>query len=661
MSKTLKPLRRAVQLRSLEQRFMFDGAAGHEAVHATQAATALAAVPAAVEVRAAEPARDQGRKEVALVDTSVAGYKQLEAGIGAGVGIVEFDGSRDGLAQIAQWAAAQSGYDAIHLLSHGSEARLDLGTALIDDQSLQAEPVRQELAALGGALKSDGDLLIYGCDVGAGTGGQRLLDDLASATSADVAASTDATGAAAQGGNWTLERHSGDVRAQALHLDGYDGLLGTVSFSSGDADLQYSQTSVTRTDSSRTFTFSGGNGFGGLGVDGTYGSDGLYAYEGTAGGNDIKLTISIQSGYTFDINSFNVGVQTGSLKIDLTYGDNTTASFTQNGLANSWQTLSSFSTAINDVKQVVLTSNQFGLFQNFVFADVKAYPAIPTVTDARIGISGASGTGGAYKIGDTVTATWNNTASGDGNLGVTGVTMDFSQFGGGSAVAATNSSGTWTATYTITAGAIDATNRNVSVTATSGAGSTTTADSTNATVDSVAPTVTDARVSISGASGTGGAFKIGDTVTATWNNTAGGDNNTDPISAVTMDFSQFDGGSAVAATNSAGTWTATYTITAGALDAANRNVSVTATDNAGNTTTTADTTNATVDNIAPTVTDGNLSLSGGTGTGGAFKIGDTVTATWNNTAGGDNNADTLAAVTVDFSAFGGGSAVAATN
>ncbi|MBD9369256.1 fibronectin type III domain-containing protein, partial [Xanthomonas sp. XNM01] len=240
--------------------------------------------------------------------------------------------------------------------------------------------------------------------------------------------------------------------------------------------------------------------------------------------------------------------------------------------------------------------------------------APPVVSDARISISGASGTGGAYKIGDTVTATWNNTAGGDNNTStVTAVTVDFSQFGGGAAVAATNSSGVWTATYTLTAGAIDATSRNVSVTATNAYGSTTTADTTNATVDTIAPTVTDGRISISGASGTGGAYKIGDTVTATWNNTAGGDNNTDTISSVTVNFTQFGGGAAVAATNSAGTWTATYTVVAGAIDMGNRNVTVTATDNAGNVTATSDTSNATVDNIAPTVS--SIVVSGSPGSG----------------------------------------------
>src|SRR5205814_651000 len=131
----------------------------------------------------------------------------------------------------------------------------------------------------------------------------------------------------------------------------------------------------------------------------------------------------------------------------------------------------------------------------------------------------------------------------------------------------TNSGGTWTATYAVAVGSIDLTNRNVSVTATDDAGNvTTTADTSNATVDNIAPTVTDTNISISGATGTGGAFKIGDTVTATWNNTIGGDNNTDTISDVVVDFSAFGGGSAVSATNSGGSWTATFAITAGSID-----------------------------------------------------------------------------------------------
>ncbi|NBS41776.1 hypothetical protein EBS80_03885, partial [bacterium] len=282
----------------------------------------------------------------------------------------------------------------------------------------------------------------------------------------------------------------------------------------------------------------------------------------------------------------------------------------------------------------------------------------PIVTNGNISISGASGTAGAYKIGDTVTATWDGGESGDDEgAEVTAVTVDFSQFGGGSSVSASaDGDFNWTASYVISAGAVDTTNRNVTVTATDNASNdTTTADTTNATVDSIAPTVTDGNISISGASGLVG-YKIGDTVTATWNNTAGGDNNSDTVASVTVNFTEFGGGAAVVASNSFGTWTATFAIVAGAIDDAGNNVSVTVTDNAGNVTTTSDTTGATVDSIDPIVTAANIAIddSACTGTTGECIVGDTMKFTWNGSGeGGDGNLDSFEDVSMDLTNFGG--------
>ena len=140
-----------------------------------------------------------------------------------------------------------------------------------------------------------------------------------------------------------------------------------------------------------------------------------------------------------------------------------------------------------DLEGTARYNNGFGA--SGVYERSDGVPTPPTVSDANISISGASGNGGTYIIGDTVTATWNNTAGGDNNSGISGVTVDFSAFGGGAAVAATQASGTWTASYTLPAGALEATGRNVSVTATNATGPTTTADTTNATVDNRAPTL----------------------------------------------------------------------------------------------------------------------------------------------------------------------------
>lgn len=166
----------------------------------------------------------EGRREVVLVDTSLADYKSLEAGVRDDVGIVEFDGGGDGLAQIAQWAAGQHALNAIHILSHGARGLIKLGTTQLTEAALSSPTTQAQLAQLGQALASDGDLLLYGCGVAAGDSAG-LLASLAQATGADVAASTDLTGAARLGGNWTLEAHSGVIDAGSLALTQYDGAL----------------------------------------------------------------------------------------------------------------------------------------------------------------------------------------------------------------------------------------------------------------------------------------------------------------------------------------------------------------------------------------------------------------------------------------------------
>ncbi len=109
---------------------MFDGAAVVDAAHAalTDAQKALIpAAPAATVVREADPSKDNGKKEVAFVDISVADFKTLEAGIRDGVEIVEIGGGASGLAQMASWAETHTGYDAIHVLSHGTAVLIGWG------------------------------------------------------------------------------------------------------------------------------------------------------------------------------------------------------------------------------------------------------------------------------------------------------------------------------------------------------------------------------------------------------------------------------------------------------------------------------------------------------------------------------------------------------
>ena len=63
----------------------------------------------------------------------------------------------------------------------------------------------------GSALSNDADLLLYGCDVAKSDAGRALVDALSRLTGADVAASEDATGNTALGGDWNLEYYTGEI------------------------------------------------------------------------------------------------------------------------------------------------------------------------------------------------------------------------------------------------------------------------------------------------------------------------------------------------------------------------------------------------------------------------------------------------------------------
>ncbi|MES3024950.1 MAG: DUF4347 domain-containing protein, partial [Pseudomonadota bacterium] len=250
---------------ALEARLMFDGAAAASMLDAGQAhepappaqrevdhgaLQGRAQGPAQFDERAARLAEDGAaaapapRNEVAFIDTTIPGWQTLAAAIRSGVELVMLDPTRDAFTQMAEHLQGRQGLDAIHLITHGSE-----GAIMIGGQSFGGAELAQrgtDLAAIGRALGANGDLLLYGCDIGAGSAGAALLGALAEGSGADVAASTDATGAALPwGGDWALEASTGAIEAAlfatADALAGFEGKLAVVnlSTSSGWVAIMY--------------------------------------------------------------------------------------------------------------------------------------------------------------------------------------------------------------------------------------------------------------------------------------------------------------------------------------------------------------------------------------------------------------------------------------
>ncbi|MBT9595086.1 MAG: DUF4347 domain-containing protein, partial [Vitreoscilla sp.] len=153
--------------------------------------------------------------EIVFIDASLPDAQGLIADLraqqsgGRLIEIVTIAAGQDGLALISHTLSGRQDITAVHVLAHGSDGQLRLGSSLLDSQAL----VRRagELAAWSDALTADADLLLYGCDLARGPAGRQLLQDLGALTGADVAASVDLTGAAARGGDWALEARIGHI------------------------------------------------------------------------------------------------------------------------------------------------------------------------------------------------------------------------------------------------------------------------------------------------------------------------------------------------------------------------------------------------------------------------------------------------------------------
>ncbi len=185
--------------------------------------------PAAIEASILETSttRSPGVSDTVAIDTSSTELVFIDAGVedsdrlladllsGDGterrVEVYVLDGKRDGIEQISEVLAGYTGLDAVHIISHGSDGQVQLGSGALDAAALAANS--QSVNNWGNALSLDADLLLYGCNLAASEAGQSLVTTLAGLTGADVAASNDLTGSAALGGDWTLEYTTGHIES----------------------------------------------------------------------------------------------------------------------------------------------------------------------------------------------------------------------------------------------------------------------------------------------------------------------------------------------------------------------------------------------------------------------------------------------------------------
>lgn len=165
------------------------------------------------------------------IDETVANYQDFLYGGKPGTTSFVVMREENGLGAIADRleaiAAEGRSVDELHIVAEGNKGEFWLGNTFVSHENI--EQYQTQLQSWSGAFSDTADILLYSCFTALGEAGEALMYNLAQATGADIAASTNLTGSAAWGGDWILEYHQGEIDAslafQAETLATYEGKL----------------------------------------------------------------------------------------------------------------------------------------------------------------------------------------------------------------------------------------------------------------------------------------------------------------------------------------------------------------------------------------------------------------------------------------------------
>jgi Ca2+-binding RTX toxin-like protein len=139
-----------------------------------------------------------------VIDSNIADYSSLAAGVVAGAKLLILDPQQDGVEQISIALRQNSLINSLHIISHGSPGCVYLGSTQLNLETIDRYALELQSWSVS-------QILLYGCNVAAGDAGAEFVEKLHSLTEAKIAASTTPTGNAALGGNWELEVAIGEA------------------------------------------------------------------------------------------------------------------------------------------------------------------------------------------------------------------------------------------------------------------------------------------------------------------------------------------------------------------------------------------------------------------------------------------------------------------
>jgi trimeric autotransporter adhesin len=278
LRKAVKTPRPPSVVQALEQRVLFS--ADVAALALLQAATqATAQVQSQPSTPAAPTSTNQTQpnSQLFVLDLRVTDAQGLLAGLAQQqtqaranneiFEILTLDWQDDGITKISNALSAQGNVSALHLVGHGDNGMMLLGTTWLDQATLRNRTA--DFSAWSNGLNSEADILVYGCDFAANQAGQQSVRSLAQITGADVAASVDSTSNISNGGNWVLEYQQGAIQTTTLDVElsatQWQGKLATFivtnNLDSGAGSLRQALIDANTSNGFDTITFNiGGSG-----------------------------------------------------------------------------------------------------------------------------------------------------------------------------------------------------------------------------------------------------------------------------------------------------------------------------------------------------------------------------------------------------------------
>jgi hypothetical protein len=205
--------------------------------------------------------------EIVFIDSAIAHADALLSHIDAGADVVLLDAKAEsGISKITQILEHYTDLKAIHLISHGDSASLQLGRDSVRGEGLFA--YEQQLQKWKTSLTPNGDILLYGCNVANEAQGEAFVRRLSELTETDVAASTNLTGDRQQLGDWNLEFTIGEVEtpvivsaaARAAYGDVLKQLRVSNTLDTGEGSLRWAITQANESQEDDLIDLSGVSG-----------------------------------------------------------------------------------------------------------------------------------------------------------------------------------------------------------------------------------------------------------------------------------------------------------------------------------------------------------------------------------------------------------------